>query len=119
MIVVCVFLCRSYNEVRITCSINLSGRASSSVDASVVEGDLQTTGCVNVRFFPHTKFTCVFHYLTISVVVPSKMGIAAAHWLRCCPTIRKVVGSIAADVNGNFIDIILPIALWPWVLLTL
>ena len=52
MIVVCVFLCRSYNEVRITCSINLSGRTSCSMDASVVVGDLQTTGCMYVLFIP-------------------------------------------------------------------
>ena len=70
-------------------------------------------------FYPHTKFTCVFHYLPISVVVPSKMGSATAQWLRRCATNRNVVGSIPAVVNGNFINIILPIAMWPWVRLTL
>ena len=29
-------------------------------------------------------------------------------------TNRKVAGSIPASVSGFFIDIILPIALWPW-----
>jgi len=41
-------------------------------------------------------------------------GIAVAQWLRCCATNRNVPGSIPAGVNGFFIDIILPIALWPW-----
>ena len=39
---------------------------------------------------------------------------AVAQWLRCCATNRKVAGSIPAGVSGFFIDIILPIALWPW-----
>ena len=33
-----------------------------------------------------------------------------AQWLRCCASDRKVAGSIPDGV----IDIILPIALWPW-----
>jgi len=40
-------------------------------------------------------------------------GTLVAQWLRCCATNRKVAGSIPADVSGFFIDIILPIALWP------
>ena len=32
----------------------------------------------------------------------------------CCATNRKVAGSIPAGVSGFFIDIILPIAIWPW-----
>jgi len=44
-----------------------------------------------------------------------KWGTAVAQWLRCCATNRKVAGSIPAGVSGFFIDIILPIALWPWV----
>ena len=52
MIDVGVFLCRSYIKVRITFSINLSGRTSSFVDASVVVGDLQTTGCMYLWFIP-------------------------------------------------------------------
>ena len=64
---------------------------------------------------PHTKFTCVFHYLPISVVVPSKIGTAAAQWLRCCATNRKVAGSIPAGAIGIFHwHKILPIALWSW-----
>ena len=42
------------------------------------------------------------------------LGTAVAQWLRCCATNRKVAGSIPGGVTGNFIDIILPIALWPW-----
>jgi len=37
-----------------------------------------------------------------------------AQWLRCCAINRKVAGSIPAGVSGFFIDIILPIVLWPW-----
>jgi hypothetical protein len=38
-----------------------------------------------------------------------------AQWLRYCATNRKVVGSIPDGVIVEFfIDIILPIALWPW-----
>jgi len=33
------------------------------------------------------------------------MGTAVAQWLRCCATIRKVVGSIPAGVSGFSIDI--------------
>jgi len=32
-------------------------------------------------------------------------GTAAAQWLRCCATSRKVVGSIPVGVSGFFIDI--------------
>jgi len=41
-------------------------------------------------------------------------GTAVAQWLRCCATNRKVTGSIPAGVSGFFVDIILPIPLWPW-----
>jgi len=35
--------------------------------------------------------------------------------LRCCVTNRKLAGSIPDGVIGEFfIEIILPIALWPW-----
>jgi hypothetical protein len=42
------------------------------------------------------------------------MGTAVAQWLRSCATNRKVAGSIPDGVIGIFIDIILPILLWPW-----
>ena len=32
-------------------------------------------------------------------------GTAAAQWLKCCVTNRKVVGSTPAGVNGFFIEI--------------
>ena len=41
-------------------------------------------------------------------------ALRVAQWLKCCATNRKVAGSIPDDVIGFFIDIILPIALWPW-----
>jgi len=41
-------------------------------------------------------------------------GTTVAQWLRCCATNRKVAGSSPAGVSGFFIDIIFPIALWPW-----
>ena len=40
-------------------------------------------------------------------------GTAVAQWLRCCATNRKVACSILDGVMEFFIDIILPIALWP------
>jgi hypothetical protein len=42
-----------------------------------------------------------------------------AQWLRYCATNRKVEGSIPDGVIGIIINIILPIALWPWGLLSL
>ena len=35
-------------------------------------------------------------------------------WLRHCATSRKVSGSILMVSLEFFIDIILPVALWPW-----
>ena len=53
MIVVCVFLCVTYNEVRIPYAINLSDRTSTSyIDATFVVVDLQTAGYIYVRFIP-------------------------------------------------------------------
>ena len=40
-------------------------------------------------------------------------GTAVAQWLKCCATNRNVAGSISDGVMEFFIDIILPIALWP------
>jgi len=50
----------------------------------------------------------------ICIYVRIYMGTAVAQSLRCCATNRKVAGSIPAGVSGFFIDIIPPIALWPW-----
>ena len=41
-------------------------------------------------------------------------GTAVAQWLRYCATNRKVADSIPDGTLEFFIDIILPIALWPW-----
>ena len=54
-----------------------------------------------------------YFYLIFSTALISA-GTAVAQWLRCCATNRKVTGSIPAGVSGFFVDIILPIALWPW-----
>jgi hypothetical protein len=52
-IVVCVFLCRPCNEVRIPYAINLSDRTStSSTDATFVVVDLQTAGYIYLQFIP-------------------------------------------------------------------
>ena len=48
------------------------------------------------------------------VTLPLFAGNAVAQWLRCCATNRKVAGSIPDGVFEFLIDIILPIALWPW-----
>ena len=54
------------------------------------------------------KKSVIFNWLTLW------RRTAVAQWLRCCATNRKVADSIPAGVSGFFIDIILPIALWPW-----
>jgi len=50
----------------------------------------------------------------IWLYITAVVGTAVAQWLRCCATNRKVAGLIPAGVSGFFIDIILPIVLWPW-----
>jgi len=42
------------------------------------------------------------------------LGTAVAQWLRCCVANQKVSGWIPEVSLEFFIDIILPIALWPW-----
>ena len=41
----------------------------------------------------------------IFIIVIFSVGTAAAQWLRCCATNRKVAGSIPAGVSGFFVDI--------------
>ena len=53
-------------------------------------------------------------YIYIYIYYSQWFGTAVAQWLRCCAANRKVAGSIPDGVIGIFIDIILPIALWPW-----
>ena len=43
-----------------------------------------------------------------------RLGDRGTMRLRCCATNLYVAGSIPDGVTGIFIDIILPIALWPW-----
>jgi len=55
------------------------------------------------------------YLLVFKVQHSPKLGTAAAQWLRCCATNRKVAGSIPAGVTGIFHwHKILPIELWPW-----
>ena len=53
----------------------------------------------------------IFNYNYYTVLI---MGFAVAQWLRCCATNRNAAGSIPNGVIGISIDIVLPIALWPW-----
>jgi hypothetical protein len=72
MNVVCVLLCRTYNEVRIPYAINVSDRRSaSSMDATFVVVDLQTAGYIYVRFIPTQILKALFHYLLIPVALSS------------------------------------------------
>ena len=58
--------------------------------------------------------------LALFMNVVKLIGTAVAQWLRCCATNRKVAGSIPAGVIRIFHrHKILPIALWPWGLLSL
>jgi hypothetical protein len=50
-----------------------------------------------------------------SVTVASGGPLMVAQWLRYCAANRKVAGLIPDGVLEFFINIILPIALWPWV----
>jgi len=43
-----------------------------------------------------------------------KWGMWWRGWLRHCATNRKVTGLIPNGVMEFFIDIILPVTLWPW-----
>ena len=54
------------------------------------------------------------HEGTVQISSVTQHSNAVAQWLRCCATNPKVAGSIPDGVIGIFIDIILPIALWPW-----
>jgi len=47
------------------------------------------------------QFLCMF----ISILYMFRVGTAAAQWLRCCATNRKVAGSIPAGVSVFYIDI--------------
>ena len=114
MIVVCVYLYRTYNEVRIPCSINLSGRTStSSIDTSFVVGDLQTAGCMYVRFIPTAMSHACFIICRFRWPYLLSCGTAVAQWLKCCATNRKVAGSIPEVSLELFFDVILLITLWP------
>jgi hypothetical protein len=51
----------------------------------------------------------------IRTIINHERGpLMVAQWLRACATNRKVAGSIPDSVMEFSIDVILPIALWPW-----
>ena len=67
--------------------------------------------CERVPFTAHLQF--LVSHLNITICLWWRT--AAAQWLRCCATNRKVAGSTPAGVIGIFHwHKILPIALWPW-----
>jgi hypothetical protein len=60
-------------------------------------------------------FSVLSLYIDITTLLQPDWGpLMVAQWLRYCATNRKVADSIPDGVMGFFIDIILPIALWPW-----
>ena len=44
----------------------------------------------------------------------AREGTAVVEWLRCCATNRRVAGRFQMVSLEFYIDIIFPIALWPW-----
>jgi hypothetical protein len=48
------------------------------------------------------------------MVITRRFGTRWRSWLRHCDTNRKVAGLIPDGLTGNFSDLILPVALWPW-----
>ena len=61
--------------------------------------------CVNNSYVAMNKYVnndMKYNYILLLLLT---LGTAAAQWLRCCATNRKVAGSIPAGVSGFFIDI--------------
>jgi hypothetical protein len=54
------------------------------------------------------------NFCIITTMYASDWGSRWRSWLRHCSTSRKVAGSIPDCVIDILIDIILPVALWPW-----
>jgi hypothetical protein len=78
-----------------------------------------STKCLKSNFHPliHLRLTdpfTVVYFYDLHTLTAKFLWTAVAKWLRCCATNRKVAGSISDGVIGIFIDIIIPIALWPW-----
>jgi len=50
----------------------------------------------------------------VTSIAMSTVITTSTDYEECCATNRKVPGLIPDGIIGIFIDIILPIALWPW-----
>jgi hypothetical protein len=107
------FCAERKNELRIPCSVNLSGRTStSSIDTSFVVGDLQRAGCMYVRIIPTQSSNACFIIWRFRWPYILWWGNAVGQWLKCCATNRKVDRSIPEVTLEFFIDVTLLIALW-------
>jgi hypothetical protein len=77
-------------------------------------GTFQSSAWLKRFYFCFDK-ACVSYqtFLSNRYVISCELGHAVAQWLRHCATNLKVARSIPDGVTGFFIDIILPVALWP------
>jgi len=96
-------------------------------NATILYGVWVFCNSVQITFFSPYLF-CLLHFDRVwnsakvyafwefLILLLNKRGTAVA---QCYATNRKVAGSITTSVSGFFIDIILPIILWPWSRLSL
>ena len=102
------------NILGIPCSVNLFGRTSTpSIDTTFVVRDLQTAGCMYVRFIPTQSSNACFIICRFRWPYLLWWGTAVEQCLKCCATNRNVAASIPEMSLEFFIDVILLIALWP------
>ena len=107
------FCAERKNELRIPCSVNFSGRTStSSIDTSFVVSDLQRAGCMYVRFITTQSWNASFIIWRFRWPYILWWGTALEQWLKCCATNPKVARSIPEVSLEFFFDVILLIALW-------